>query len=206
MIPWHETTPGKAAAQFAEWASCFSEELFVMLLAYFDESITSNKGESFIVVGGYIALREHWLSFSDKWRAILDNYGLKNFHFREFNAKANYSNPNSQFYKWDDAKRDDCFYDLAMLMSETIVPVGGDYSIALHQKLHIGDDLFENVFADFYRDVRVGVTDHWPAFGKESSERILFVYDIGAWHRLNAAALKMLWLFKAEDARFGGLA
>jgi hypothetical protein len=209
MIAAHgTTTPKEAARQFAEWAACFREGVFMMLQVFFDETAKSKGGkDEFIAIGGCVALKDDWVGVQNGWQAVLKKYDVKSFHFREFNAKASKTNPESNYYQWDDQRREDFFYDLAMVMSRTIVPVGGDYPVKKHREICLDGDPIKNVFAAFFNDVREAVSDYWPELsGNEGHEKILFVYDMGAGDKWNKPLHEAHRFFKERDERFGTLA
>jgi hypothetical protein len=124
MIRKHEND---AAKLFKEWASNFSEGLFVMLKVYADETGTHADADV-VVLAGLIDSVEYWKKFNRKWQAILDNYTAKFFHYREFRKDAN-TNKDDPYYGWSDEKRRNFIYRLAMLAGESAVSTGGAYLI-----------------------------------------------------------------------------
>jgi len=73
-------TPNQARQRSREWASLFSGKLFVMLVAYADESETAGFG----AFGGYVASVDQWSQFTSEWQRILNEYDASFFHFREW--------------------------------------------------------------------------------------------------------------------------
>jgi hypothetical protein len=61
--------------------------MVLVLEAYFDESGSSLDQRPILVLGGYIAPTEQWLSFSGKWDRVLNNYNLTHFHATELPNK-----------------------------------------------------------------------------------------------------------------------
>jgi hypothetical protein len=60
MIPIRERSKSNnVSSEFREWASNFSEGIFVMLKAYADETGT-HKGADMIALAGLIESREYW--------------------------------------------------------------------------------------------------------------------------------------------------
>jgi len=205
MIRKHENN---AAKLFKEWASLFSEKLFVIIKFYVDESASYDKDGKmvFFAVGGFASLQENWIKFATQWRAVLDKHKIKNFHFREFNAKANYSDPQSQYYKMNLQDRDDLFYDLAMVTSENLVPVGGSYPIRLHVEKTIEGNPVEFLIAAFFNDIREAISAHWPEInGSDFSSKALLIFDKTTDKKWKKDVLKVYDFFSERDARIGGL-
>jgi hypothetical protein len=102
--------PNEAKHRFKEWASLFSEGLFMMLRLYGDESGTNDitgqqPGSAVPALAGLIDTPEYWLEFCIKWKRILDSYRAPFFHFREFASKHLCSKPSSPYYGWSEKKR-----------------------------------------------------------------------------------------------------
>src|ERR1017187_4802529 len=96
------------SAGFKEWASLFSGQLFVNLVAYVDESgrhdrTGKQKGSGQIVVCGWVDWRSNWLAFCREWQSILRKYDATYFHFVEWaeasRVARNVKNPSSSFSK-----------------------------------------------------------------------------------------------------------
>jgi len=174
------------------------------LKAYFDESATGDFG--FVVVSGYIAMKDDWCKFYEEWANILKSQKVPNFHFKDFNAKVNYSNPNSPYYNWSDEKREEFFYDLAMALSHRLVPVGSDYPIKEHQNKCLETDPIKEVFKAFFSDIKEAVSAHWPdCAGKDINDKIRFFYDDNKDPKW-ATPLRDAHISESIiDARFGGL-
>jgi hypothetical protein len=199
--------PRTEAGRLTEkWAAEFSERLFVILKVYFDESesFDADGHPKVIVVGGYIAIKDEWRKFTDEWRAVLDRNGIKNFHFHQFHAKTDaVDNP---YHGWADEQRDEYFYDLAMVLSERLVPVGGNYDAKTHGELSILSDPIDSVFKMFFSDVQVAATEHWPQFtGGDFENKILFVFDRTTNRNWLVPLIHNHRLKGDLDSRFGGL-
>jgi Protein of unknown function (DUF3800) len=195
-----------AGRLFNEWADEFSEKLFVILKVYFDESESfDGDGKSkIIVVGGYIALKDEWRKFTDEWRAVLDKNGIKNFHFHQFHAKTD--DENNPYRNWTDDERDEFFYDLAMVLSERLIPVGGSYDTKRHQELSNTNNPIDSVFKRFFDDLQVAATEHWPQFtGGDFENKILFIYDKTTNPKWLLPLHNNHRMKSDEDSRFGGL-
>jgi hypothetical protein len=120
-------SPARAKKEFAEWASLFSGEIFVKLIAYIDESGRHDKtgkqpGSGQIVVSGWVDRRDNWVKFCTQWQAILKNYDAPYFHFTEWRDASVVARgkrkPSSSFSKnpysgWNLEKLDNFLYKLA---------------------------------------------------------------------------------------------
>ena len=65
----------------------------LVLQAYLDESITSLNGRAILILGGYLALFESWLSFSDEWGKVLEKYSLTHFHAKDLPSQHSIISP-----------------------------------------------------------------------------------------------------------------
>jgi hypothetical protein len=136
-------------SKFAEWASNFSEELFVMLKVYADETGTHD-GADVIALSGLIESREYWQKFNGKWNAVLKNYDADYFHYREFRKDAN-ATPGKPYYGWSDEKRRNFLFRLAMLVGESAVPTGSSYPAKYNQERGLHNDPIEATIRTFYQ-------------------------------------------------------
>lgn len=184
---------------FREGASCFREELFVILQVFADESDTYRGGPtpSFC---GFVQTKEYWVRFSKKWNHVLSDYGATYFHFREFaDKKGNVKN--NPFQGWSERKRDSFFYDLALLCAEAAVPICASYNAKQHRSLSLKGDPYANTITLFFRDLGNQISIHWPNYRGE----ILLIVDAcdnNEWLLpLNAIHQKC----KAADQRIGDL-
>ena len=62
--------------------------LFLMLKFFMDESgIGKNRDEAVCCIAGFAAMNADWKKFAKHWEALLANYGLDEFHSKEFWAR-----------------------------------------------------------------------------------------------------------------------
>src|ERR1700677_5169646 len=156
---------------FREWASNFSEGLFVMLKVYADETGTHGDAE-FLVLSGLIESRVYWEKFNRKWNEVLKNYDAPYFHFREFRKDAN-TKPGKPYYGWSDEERRNFLFRLAMVVGGCAVPTGGSYPIKYNHDRGLHNDPIEATIRAFYKST-LGMLDlHWP----EHTGRVLFIFD-----------------------------
>jgi hypothetical protein len=94
-------------------ASLREGRLLFVLQGFFDDS-GSHKGEPFYVLAGFISTVENWKTFSDEWRAKLDEFpGLRYFKMSEANA------PTGQFRSgWNPQARDQRVFELAEIIKK----------------------------------------------------------------------------------------
>jgi Protein of unknown function (DUF3800) len=99
-------------------------KVFCVLHAYLDDSGTHDSSPV-CVVAGYFGSERHWTTFDAKWRAILDSFGIEEFHANKFWACVEGANV-TEFRGWDDAKCGSLIRSLLNLISESkrIYPVG----------------------------------------------------------------------------------
>jgi len=69
-----------------------------MMSVYFDDSGTHDDSVA-VAVGGYLATREAWGVFQERWKAILDEHEIPFFHMVDFEARQ------KQFDGWENDKR-----------------------------------------------------------------------------------------------------
>ena len=84
------------------------EELFVMLKFYMDESgLGKNRDEKICCVAGFVALNSNWKKFQKHWRSLLNEYGLNEFHSKEFWARKADGGMSGKYSEWSfaDANR-----------------------------------------------------------------------------------------------------
>ena len=182
-------------SNFNEWSSLFSERLFVMLQVYADESETHATS-----IGGFVASSEYWIKFSKQWQEILDDFKAPFFHFREFASKHQCAKPNSPYYKWSESKRDKFLHDLATLMGDEAMPIGGGYAPNVGDK-QTPKERWEKSLIKLFQDLNHVLADRWPNY----AGRILFVFDKGNTEEKNLAVLKIHKQFSEKDNRYGGL-
>jgi hypothetical protein len=178
----------------------------MILKVYFDESegFDGNGNSKIIVAGGYIALKDEWLKFRDEWKAVLDRNGIKNFHFSQFHAKTDdLTNP---YRDWTDEQRDEYFYDLAMVLSERLIPVGGNYDTKRHRELSNTTNPIDSLFKRFFDDVQTASAEHWSQFiNGDFENKILFIYDKTTNPNWLIPLRNNHRIKSEEDSRFGGL-
>ena len=126
-----------AVLGFTEWASLFSWEVFVKLIAYADESHSGNKDSEVLIVAGWIALRDEWSKFCVEWQRVLNQYAAPYFHFREWSDASTVvrgkRRGSSEFLKknpykcWDQSKLDGFLLELAQIAASGNRLIVGGY-------------------------------------------------------------------------------
>ncbi len=104
----------------------------VELLTYADE--TGTHGDpSHCIVSGFIGSPRQWEGFDASWNAVLADYGVSEFHSKEFfgrrNARDSSKNP---FATWDDTRALSFLRELVegVLLQWRLYPVGGAVNVA----------------------------------------------------------------------------
>src|ERR1039457_4093055 len=96
------------------------------LIAYGDESYMVKCKIPHFVVGGWLVEQGKDDVFCSQWKAMLDFYGVKFFHFKEYADKKSHKyNRTTQYDEWDDKKHEDFLYQMAIVACDLGVPVGG---------------------------------------------------------------------------------
>jgi hypothetical protein len=185
---------------FKEWASIFSEGLFVMLTVYADET-GIHDGADVVVLSGLMDSRGHWEKFDGKWRKVLKKYDADFFHYREFRKKAN-TKPGDPYYGWPDEKRRDFLFELAMLVGESAIPTGGMYPTTHNKKIGINNKPFDATINAFFNSTLVTLNMHWP----EYDGRVHFIFDEAKNKREWTGPLTEIHKkFRDKDSRIGGI-
>jgi len=176
------------------------------LYVYADETGTNDPtgqqpGSATPAFCGYIETPEYWKAFSRNWKRILNNYRAPYFHFREFANKKLRAETQSPYYNWSEDKRDGFLYELALLASETAVPIGGYSNAKLYHQINWEGDVYEIAIQQFFRDFYAALNSHWPNFGG----KLFFVFDSCRDEKLLAPIRKSYEYLQKQDVRFGGL-
>jgi hypothetical protein len=181
----------------------------VILRVYIDESNT-NKAE---LLGGFMATSEEWNRFSRRWKVVLNNFAAPYFHFREFADKENKNKiPNNPFIGWCENKRDSFLHELAIVLSESAVPVGAVLDLAkFRSKEFEGEraragvkdgDRVEMLIGRFYVHFSEQLNLHWPGFDGHA----LFVFDQTDNDEWVATLKRIHNKAQALEKRIGGIA
>lgn len=214
------------SARFEQWASLFSGQLFVNLVAYVDESgrhdrTGKRQGSGQIVVAGWLDWRDNWAVFCREWKTVLDNYGAPYFHFWDWaDASAvvrNIHPPTSAFAKnpyrgWSLSKLDCFLYSLADIAgSGKRIILGGfistrdfneakkhpDYSPFVPKH---GDPYME-CLVQFFDSFPTMVQSEWPSW----TEKVSFFFDQNKDSDWNHAVQDSFMLAKKKDSRMAEL-
>jgi len=183
---------------FREWLRTFPEELFVILRVYADESFTDKA----LTLCGFMESPEYWDRFSNRWKAVLRKHAAPYFHFREFADKKNrWKIPGNPYLDWSEKDRDDFLNDLAIVLCESAVPLGGIFDIETFRSKAMEGDPMELLIAQLYVNFSDQLNAHWPGFRGQ----VLFVFDEteneGWIETLNTVHKKA----QKVEARIGGL-
>jgi hypothetical protein len=187
-------------SHFMEWASNLSEGLYMIARVYGDESGTHDDADV-VILSGLMQSPEYWDKFNLKWRAVLDNYGAKYFHYREFRADAN-TQPGDPYYGWSAEKRRHFVFKLALLVGDSAVPSGGAYAKERNAELGLKKVPFEETIRSFFESTIAMLNLHW----RNQIEKVLFIFDdcknrkwTGPIHKIHAE-------YKEKYPLIGGMA
>jgi hypothetical protein len=189
------------AEYFKAWLGTFQEELLVILRVYADESILAHSAAPVKTLCGFVASPEDWGRFAKNWNAVLKKYDAPYFHFREFVDRRNkYKIKGNPFLNRDDLWRENFLDDLAIVLSETAVPVGGYLDIGAAKSIDFkGNDPDEGLIYKFYQSVFTSIDRHWPKFNGV----IHFVFDEDNGSAWEAKIAKVHRHLQEESARLG---
>ncbi|HUD49804.1 MAG TPA: DUF3800 domain-containing protein [Candidatus Baltobacteraceae bacterium] len=191
-------SPYRAQAEFIAWASLFSGQTFVKLVAYIDESGRHDKtgqqpGASQIVVAGIADHQEAWGYFTKKWCAILKHYDAPYFHFTEWvdavHVARGTRNPTSSYCKnpykgWKKEKLDGFLLQLGKLAGGgKRLLVGGfvstrDFAEARKHPVYqnrapLETDPYRHCLSLFFGTVMQEIQECWP----NCTKPVTFFFD-----------------------------
>jgi hypothetical protein len=177
----------------------FPEELFVILRVYADESILTHSLAPVKTLCGFVAPPEDWGRFVKGWNSVLKKHDAPYFHFREFVDKRNrYKIKGNPFINWDDLRREGFLDDLAIVLSEAVVPVGGYLDIGAAKSKDLkGNDPDELLIYKFYQSALISIERHWPKY----NGAIHFVFDEDKGSTWEAKISKVHSHLQEESAR-----
>src|SRR5882724_2648979 len=81
-------------------------KVFLMLQAYMDDS-GSHSDSRVCVVGGYFGGVNRWREFERRWNPILERYGIREFHAKEFWRRTPQGTGTGEYKDWGGAKLDE---------------------------------------------------------------------------------------------------
>ena len=137
-----------------------SDKVFVMLRAYMDDSGTHAGAPSSLIAGYWGGVKE-WASFEWKWKKVLSEFGIEEFHAKRFWMRLPPDGKRVEPYNdWDD-DRHHSFIDklLRVIESSNVTPFAYGVSIKAWQNR-----------SDFWKRIFVG-----PGFGKGKAHDPLFL-------------------------------
>jgi hypothetical protein len=198
-------TPNHAARNFVEWASLFSERMFVQIVVYADETLRpkdsklGNKYLGSIGMAGFIATAHYWKGeFSKEWQRTLDKHHAKYFHFRELNP-AFRKNPGTTYSGWSNDEVDDFIHDLAKLAGRVAVPFGSNVFLAAPEHENYRPDNWKQT-CDMFFDHFLQIMDlHWPHF----REPVAFFFDRQKNSKIVAQLNDSIHEYQDKDPRIG---
>lgn len=178
----------------------------MILKIYADESGTNDvdgqePGSSVPILCGFIQTPDYWKGFCSQWKKILNDHRAPYFHFREFANKHLYSKSSSPYYGWSYKKRDGFLYELALLASDSAIPMGGFFSAKRNRELNLEKNPFEVTIIKFFESLLTELDIHFPNY----QGKVLLVLDSCEDEKWLAAINSIYASFAAKDERFGGL-
>lgn len=172
----------------------------MILRVYGDESYAKTAE----VFCGFMATPDEWSKFSRRWKSVLKDFSAPYFHFREFVDKENkWKIPNNPYLNWGDKKRDRFLIELAIVLSESPVPVGGILNVKEFDSSGMGAEFKQDelLIGMFYIHFSQQLNAHWPGFGGQ----VLFVFDETTNNEWVAALNSVHQKAKVFEPRIGDL-
>lgn len=129
--------------RYRDLASLFTEEVFVPIVSYADESgihdVTGNlPGAEVAVVSGYVARQEQWDVFTPAWSAVLDRYGVEAFHMADLNREQRCEREDctSPYHRWSAARVDAFVHELIPIAREnTLFSVAAAVDVRAYDRI-----------------------------------------------------------------------
>lgn len=118
-----------------ELASLFKEAFFLSLVAYADESGTHDehglqRGSEYATVAGWLARKEHWERFTERWNDVLEEYQVPAFHLSEFDDPLGSDKPDWPYLGWDRGRCDLFIQKLITVARDnTVLGISGSVSV-----------------------------------------------------------------------------
>lgn len=112
-----------------------------MPIAYMDES-GIHAGSAVCVVGGYWASRPNIRTFSKRWRRVLSNFAIKEFHSQEFWGR-NRGKRVGVYRDWSEERAQECLDSLLDAISGSkILPITAALVMEDWHKMSYGERRF----------------------------------------------------------------
>lgn len=107
---------------------------------YGDES-GIHDGANWCVVCGYVGREDHWVTFHTVWKQLLDEFGVTDFHSKEFFGRTSDGKRVGQYAGWTDAQAASFLEHLTaqINLSELIHPVGCGVNVSDFHSLSVGE-------------------------------------------------------------------
>lgn len=172
----------------------------MILRVYADESYTDKA----LTLCGFIATSTYWRKFERRWESVLNDFGAPYFHFREFADKKCQNKIETNPFlttSWNEKKRDLFINELAIVLSEEAVPVGGVFDNVKYLKQAMDFDSKNILISEFYIHFQQQLDAHWPEFDGQ----VLFIFDETDNEEWKTELNKIHNKVRAADRRIGTL-
>ncbi|HUF54328.1 MAG TPA: DUF3800 domain-containing protein [Dehalococcoidia bacterium] len=195
-------------------ADIIRERFIVSLVCYVDESGSHDKtgtqpGSDVVGVAGWLGWKDKWDTYEREWQAKLKAYGVKVFHYADFNASHRTDDPTWIYYKWSGKKRERFIQDLIPIARDnTILGIGAYVNVQDYNRLtpdwlkayaqHPFYFCFKFFFDCVLTDIESTIEGPYP-----EGEQIAFVFDRQL--QFKSRALEMFEWAKEQDDIHGRL-
>lgn len=174
----------------------------MVLQVFADESYLLEGNRNVIAIAGWLSAPDSFSKFCTAWKSVLDSYGVKHFHFKEFVDKNHIYYKQTQYDGWDKLKRESFLFELAFVACELGVPVGACAAPDKTKTIELDSfSLKKHAYFLFCKSVIISTT-RFKLFNSQA-DTIDFVFDKNddpSWHKaLNETFNKC----KEQRAPFG---
>jgi len=175
----------------------------MILHVFADESYLLEGNRNVIAIAGWLSTPEGTNKFCTAWKSVLDFYGVKYFHFKDFADKSHKYHKETPYDGWDELKRETFLFDLALAACELGIPVGAS-SAPNKPKLDAAKDGSLKAYAYFlfYQSVLIAVNTRYSPFNGKG-DKIEFVFDKNDDPDWRKALNETFNAYKSKGAPFG---
>jgi hypothetical protein len=169
----------------------------MMLQVCADESYRlDDGGAKVIAIGGWLSRPDNFQGFCQYWEEVLKAYKVEYFHFNEFADRKHLYYPNTPYDGWDDVKREDFLFDLALVACEVGVPLGA--CVSPNTEADTETHLIIHAYKWFFAGVQKVMKEKF-----DPGDTVDFIFDENNNPIWEIVTIETLKAFKKNGAPFG---